>query len=42
MKPPASMMCLNILHVFAEAKGIDDAGVTFDYDSNLDNIPICA
>ncbi len=30
---------LNILHVFAESKGIADAGVTFDYDINLDNIP---
>jgi glycine dehydrogenase len=30
---------LNILHVFAESKGLADAGVTFDYDTNLDNIP---
>ena len=30
---------LNILHVFAELKGMGDAGVMFDYNSNLDNIP---
>ncbi len=29
---------LNILHILAESKGIADAGVTFDYDINLDNI----
>ncbi len=30
---------LNILHVIAESEGIADAGVTFDYDISLDNIP---
>ena len=30
---------LDILYVFAQSKGLGDAGVMFDYDSNLDNIP---
>lgn len=30
---------LNILHIFASTKGMGDAGVMFDYDTNLDNIP---
>jgi glycine dehydrogenase len=30
---------LDILHIFAEYKGMGEAGVMFDYDSNLDNIP---
>ncbi len=30
---------LNVLQVFAESKGIGDAGITFDYNINLDNIP---
>jgi glycine dehydrogenase len=30
---------LDILYVFAQSKGMGDAGVMFDYDSNLDNIP---
>ncbi len=30
---------LNILHVLAASKNVEDAGVTFDYDLHLDNIP---
>ncbi|TDH27982.1 glycine dehydrogenase (aminomethyl-transferring) [Segetibacter sp. 3557_3] len=30
---------LNILHVFAQLKDMGEAGVMFDYNSNLDNIP---
>lgn len=30
---------LDILYVFAQSKDLGDAGVMFDYDSNLDNIP---
>lgn len=30
---------LNILHLFAAAKGMADAGVMFEYDANLTNIP---
>lgn len=30
---------LDILHVFEEAKGVSDTGITFDYEGNLDNIP---
>jgi glycine dehydrogenase len=30
---------LDILHVFAETNGMGDAGVIFEYDENLDNIP---
>ncbi|WP_018614559.1 aminomethyl-transferring glycine dehydrogenase [Segetibacter koreensis] len=30
---------LDILHVFAESIGLGHAGVMFDYDTNLDNIP---
>jgi len=30
---------LNILHVFTESKGLSDAAITFDHDTNLDNIP---
>jgi glycine dehydrogenase len=31
---------LDILHVFAESLGMGDAGVMFEYDTNLDNIPV--
>jgi len=30
---------LDILHVFAESKGLNDSGVTFNHDANLSNIP---
>jgi len=30
---------LDILHLFAESLGMGDAGVMFEYDTNLDNIP---
>jgi glycine dehydrogenase len=30
---------LNILHIFATIKGLGNAGVMFDYDTNLENIP---
>lgn len=30
---------LDILHLFAETLGMGDAGVMFEYDTNLDNIP---
>lgn len=30
---------LDILHLFAELKGISNAGVIFEYDEKLDNIP---
>lgn len=30
---------LDVLHLFAETLGMGDAGVMFEYDTNLDNIP---